>query len=342
MKSREIWKKYKTHYKSIINCLQPIRARGLEGKKVYREDAIISIAGKDMDILIDTLPNSQRAFVAEFLIKNIKNAIDKATISTLKDISIPKQYFKLDQFVIQLLDQKVQGIPIACFDYFIKQRLSKNLLYDLDFCKEVIFHHPELITIFPMELRKDEYLLQTCITRNPKLIQFFTEEQKQNPINQYQVFRRLPKRAITSGEMFQKFFGITELDNEEIVWDSIIRDGSILEFCSQRLKDDENFVFRALLGTPLYLEYASDKAKDTESVVKYALSHNGYALQFASERLQSNREFVKIAVESKGYALVYADKKFWNDREIVEIALKQEPYVVTLLNDQMKENLKIA
>ena len=77
----------------------------------------------------------------------------------------------------------------------------------------------------------------------------------------------------------------TITDKKELL-EAIKKDGSALEFASDKLKDDKKIVLKAIKKDWLALKFASNKLKDDKEVVLTAVKQYGLALIFASRRLQ--------------------------------------------------------
>ena len=70
--------------------------------------------------------------------------------------------------------------------------------------------------------------------------------------------------------------------------------------------NNKEFVLSAVRQKGWVLEYASERLKDDKEVVLTAVKKDGNALCFASERLKDDKEVVLTAVKDYGSALKYA------------------------------------
>ena len=61
-----------------------------------------------------------------------------------------------------------------------------------------------------------------------------------------------------------------------------------------------DFVLNKVKQDGIVLEFASERLKDNEEIVKEAVKQYGLALEYASEELQNNEEIVMEAVKQYG------------------------------------------
>ena len=103
----------------------------------------------------------------------------------------------------------------------------------------------------------------------------------------------------------------------------------VLEYASDRLKDNEEFIlavlekcdYRALIS-------ASDRLKDNEEFILAVLEKHGYkALEYASDRLKDNEEFILAVLEKHGYeALQHASKDLKDNEKFMLAVIKKYGY----------------
>ena len=80
------------------------------------------------------------------------------------------------------------------------------------------------------------------------------------------------------------------------------------------------------------INYASDRLKDDKEVVLEAVKKDGYYLRYASDRLKNNKEVVFEAVKEGIYSIDYASDKiqilvgedYFNAINILEDAIEKE------------------
>lgn len=133
----------------------------------------------------------------------------------------------------------------------------------------------------------------------------------------------------------KKSFKYYNIKNESNIVDALkLQDAESLEIetitLSKFLKTKRN-------GSPL--QFASDRLKNDKEIVLEAVKANGYALQFASDELKSDKEIVLKAVKESGYALKYASDELKNDIEIVLEAVKENGYALKYASDELKANI---
>ena len=66
------------------------------------------------------------------------------------------------------------------------------------------------------------------------------------------------------------------------------------------------------------LEYASEKLKNNKDVVMAVVKKNGRALKYASEELKNDRDVVMVAVAENSNALNYASENLKDDKMVKE------------------------
>ena len=83
-------------------------------------------------------------------------------------------------------------------------------------------------------------------------------------------------------------------------------DGGILEFASDRLKDDKDVLLKSVSQAGWTFCYASDRLKNDKDVLLAASKVDGQALYFASKALRDDKDVVLTAVTKKPIILKYA------------------------------------
>jgi hypothetical protein len=105
------------------------------------------------------------------------------------------------------------------------------------------------------------------------------------------------------------------------------------------LKDDKQFF---LDNTVFFiLEYASDRIKNDREVILNAVKNNGKILRFASDELKNDREIVLIAVKNWGLSLQYGSKNLRADKEVVLAAMKENSLAFKYADESLKTDKDI-
>lgn len=108
------------------------------------------------------------------------------------------------------------------------------------------------------------------------------------------------------------------------VIDIVANNGWLLDNFSE-FWDDEDIVNTAVQNEGLVLQYASDRLKNNKSIVLNAVRKTGIALQFASANLKADKEVVLVAVKNDPYALSEASEDLKYDDDILDACeLKEE------------------
>ena len=138
-------------------------------------------------------------------------------------------------------------------------------------------------------------------------------EVRQNPLGpwkDFQVAVALVSRQPQAVQYLPDFLR----DNDKIIQTAIIRDGSLIQWASQRLRADPDIVIDAVQGG------------DGPTV-----------LQHVPTELRANRMVVLAAVEANGHSIQYGNQSFYDDEEIIMAASFDFP-ALTLASRRIQEN----
>ena len=175
-------------------------------------------------------------------------------------------------------------------------------------------HIWELLDIVDKKLLKDENFIVDIIEH---LDYFFDEEE---------IMEALDK----------KWF-----DNEKVMLALIkARDGDVLKYVSERLKNDEEFLIKAIEINEYEFENLPQSLKTNKKFILKALEKNGCVLQFVDENLQ-DKKMVLVAVKNNGCALKHAKDNFKSDKELVLIAIETCSYALNYVSDELKQNKEV-
>ena len=193
-------------------------------------------------------------------------------------------------------------------------------------------NHAYLFNELPEELRNDRDFVLKAVEVNGAIYEYLSDELKKDEeiaiisINSYfESFRHLPD------ELF---------DNERVVEAAIENNqfgAEVLEYASERLKDNKDIVMHAVsksTGVELFSEdrpeegytyndalcYASERLRDDTDVVLLSVENNPDSLKSASARLQNDYDVVLTAVKGNAHSLKYASEELRNNKDLVLIA----------------------
>ena len=104
-----------------------------------------------------------------------------------------------------------------------------------------------------------------------------------------------------------------------VVLDASRRDGRVLQFASDELRQDQEVVFLAVSHDPSALEFASEalRGHDPEFVLRTIAIHGGRSLRCVLEPLASDRRFLVNAAVQHAKALRYVAPDLRHDREFI-------------------------
>lgn len=94
---------------------------------------------------------------------------------------------------------------------------------------------------------------------------------------------------------------------------------NILEYCSERLKDDEELLFKVANENPEdVLFYASDRLKSDYGFVYKMVEMWPLNLEYASDELKDNLELVTMAIK-RGGMLIHASARLQENQELIRL-----------------------
>ena len=94
-------------------------------------------------------------------------------------------------------------------------------------------------------------------------------------------------------------------ENREYVLENVKKEGALLEFASEKLRDDKEVVLEAIHNNAEALEFASDRLKGDRQVVYDSVSKAGWTYCYAQENLVEDKELYKSMSDA---ALISAKK----------------------------------
>ncbi|MCR4279802.1 MAG: DUF4116 domain-containing protein [Candidatus Komeilibacteria bacterium] len=146
-----------------------------------------------------------------------------------------------------------------------------------------------------------------------------------------QILDLLKEKEIEVEYLENDFFSDEELDDDEKMRKFVMKSPSCIYLTSEdsSLRDDKELILsffkdpsQEMISGPQILQYLSDRLKDDKDVVKLAVQVKGESLEYASERLKNDKEIVTIAVSDYGWNLQYASEHLRDNEEILYVALK--------------------
>lgn len=134
-------------------------------------------------------------------------------------------------------------------------------------------------------------------------------------------------------------------DSEKFMLKAVERFYGAYQWSSNRLKASE-FNHKAVMKNGLVLAYVSDELKNNKNFVSRAVKQNGLALQFASRKLKNDEDIVLIAVRQNGLSLKDASMLLQQKQELINDALlqiysKRNVFKGTHLSKINSETLKV-
>jgi len=108
----------------------------------------------------------------------------------------------------------------------------------------------------------------------------------------------------------------------DVALEAMIMDGLLLEYVSEKLKNEETIVKPALESNPMALKFASNLFKNDFNTVMYCVKRCGISLQYASPNMRRNPKIVLEAVRQDGLAIEFADSGLFEDKQNKDIVME--------------------
>lgn len=272
----------------------------------------------DKEIVMQAVKNDGNSleFAGEKL-KNDRDVVMEAVQKNGKTLRfVGKELKNNEEVIMQAVCQNIEAFEFVSMqfkenDNFMKNTIkicngglkyaSENLKKDRNFIIELVKINGMELAYASKELREDKEVCLSAIDQDIRAFLYVQNEEIQNNIKYVKKLLKNNERYIFS-ELSEKW-----RDNEEIVRSVVSEYGELLEFASERLKDDKKIVLEAIeckcndmwFGrgnipqSPL--KYASGRLKDDDEIVLKAIMKNNEALRFASKRLKNKYKKVVIS-----------------------------------------------
>ncbi len=203
---------------------------------------------------------------------------------------------------------------------------------------------------------KDPLVMKTIALRN--------QSKDVNSITKYDKKLYVVKSILANGLVAGKFV----IDDKILMLDIIIhRNGDVLKYASNRLRDDKEVVLLAVKSSGWSLQYASDRLSDDKEVVLFAvkqywgawyeasprlrkdkdvvieaIKNNIYLLNDVSFDLVDDKEFMLRAISIDALAYCYVSERLKNDRDLIILAVKKDGMIIKELPSEFKDDKEIA
>ena len=90
------------------------------------------------------------------------------------------------------------------------------------------------------------------------------------------------------------------------------------------------------------LDFASDRIKDDQKIMLLAAQSSRSAIVYASPRLKRDKEFALTAVSKTGFALFHLAPSFGDDEDVVLAAIRSEGLALQHASPRLRDKLEIA
>lgn len=184
------------------------------------------------------------------------------------------------------------------------------------------------------EWKDDKNLALVAVAKHAEALQFVSERLR-NDVEVVQAAIRNNNEVVMAVKKLPYVLEFTPFQNSA----PIKKNGLVLEFASQDVKENKDVVLEAIRKSPPALRFASTgirktinecglgmeewRGNDREAVL-VAVNQRGHALEYASIELQGNPDIVLAAVRNRWSALQFASESTRNDKEIILTAIVQD------------------
>lgn len=118
-------------------------------------------------------------------------------------------------------------------------------------------------------------------------------------------------------------------NDKESVLQEVKRDGSLLKYASEALKNDRDIVFEAIIQF------------ENAFVCSFPISDNDWPFYMASKALQNDKIFMLQMVKQDGFLYRFASKELGKYRNIIRTAVKKNPYALQFVYNISKNEKNI-
>lgn len=130
-------------------------------------------------------------------------------------------------------------------------------------------------------------------------------------------------------------------DDAEVVREAVQTDGRALRFASARLREDPEVV-TAAIQTGYGFESTSDRLRDNRDVALAAVQRPPYPLELVSDRLRDDREVVLKALARRPLALEFASERLRDDAELVLVAVRGDGYALQFASERLRDDIEVV
>lgn len=130
-------------------------------------------------------------------------------------------------------------------------------------------------------------------------------------------------------------------DDEDVVWASVSQNTCYLEEASKRILDDRDFMRKLCNKEPYAYKYLSERIRDDEAYVRQFVARNQEDVSYASKRLINDKEFVSWAID-QNLGLFYFGEEIRKDRDIVLKAVARDGEDLEYVSEDFRNDAQIV
>ena len=214
----------------------------------------------------------------------VKDLIEKVNSVTNKIFEVIPEKFKKNKSILIKIAQKIRS------GQELEGYFDEN---DLKFFSEVVKKKGNFIYFANEKLRDDEELVKIAIKFGDCNLSNISERLRNNPeMVIWAIENNRPAKLRHAGEIAK--------DNFDVIKTAVCRQGTALD-------------------------WASDRLKDNNEIVKLAVNEDPYALQYASNRIRNDKAFVLKICEKEIHAYIYAGDSLWSDKDFALFVAPKVP-----------------
>jgi hypothetical protein len=122
----------------------------------------------------------------------------------------------------------------------------------------------------------------------------------------------------------------------------VSREGYLLEFASEKLRDDEEIVRISLSNNPNIFRKISNRLKDNDDIALKAITVNGFDYSLISDRLKNRPDFARIALIKYPHNFEIIPEKIRNDESFLRAAIEKNGDIMMYAPAKLKDDKALA
>lgn len=127
-------------------------------------------------------------------------------------------------------------------------------------------------------------------------------------------------------------------DNEAFVRVAVENCGYVFSYISKRLKQNKEIMMIAIKAFPFAIVHAPDIFKNDTDIAHEAIRRNGLTYRYFSEEIQKNKQLLKLSIQTTPFAFSYAPDDLKSNKEFVMNCIDISPYIFYYVDCKLKDD----